>query len=170
MKITYTLFAIAMTAVGFTTNANAQSSATASLTATLITPISIANAGDMNFGSLAASATAGTAELGSLTGVITPTGGVTVVAGGDPASAAHFTVTGEGTNAFSLSFPAELDLTNTVGTNALSLTITSDVGTIVNLVAGTKTINFGGILAVPENTVAGTYENESGFEVTVQYN
>ena len=57
------IMAAAMLLVSYATNANAQSTATASTSAELVTPISITKVSDMNFGSVAASATAGTVAL-----------------------------------------------------------------------------------------------------------
>jgi len=174
MKITYTLFAVVIAAIGFTTNAKAQSAVTSTATATLIIPISIEETSSMNFGSLAASAVEGTAVL-TPAGGLTATPGVTIAAGGAPVTPAAFTVTGEGTNGFDLTFPASIALTSpAIGALPLALAITCDASTEVSssqaLVGGTKVLNFGGTLTIPANAVAGTYTNDANFTVSVQYN
>lgn len=167
MKMKIKFYAFAILAIACTTNAVAQSSATATTTATLVTPISISKVTDMNFGTIASSATAGTAVL-SNADVATATGGVSLP-GGTPTSA-QFTVTGEGTSAFSISLPTTVVLTGSVSGTLTVDTFTDDLGATSALVAGTKTVKVGATLNVPANTVAGTYSNTSDLAVTVNYN
>ena len=63
MKKTFLSFASAGLLMGFALKGNAQATAYASTTAVLVTPISIAKTVDMHFGTVAASATAGTVVL-----------------------------------------------------------------------------------------------------------
>lgn len=53
MKINYTLLSIAITAIGFATNANAQTSVKVPASVTFITPLSIVKTADMSFGTIA---------------------------------------------------------------------------------------------------------------------
>ena len=161
------IFTIALVALGFSVNTFAQSTATASSTALFLVPISITKNTDMNFGTLASSATAGTAVL-STSSVLSKTEGVTIVSG--TPTAAQFTVTGEGSKTFSVSRPASIELTGPASAT-LTLTLADDLsGTTGTLSSGTKVIKVGGTLAVPANTVAGTYSNATGLYVTVNYN
>ena len=58
-----TILVALLVVVGFSTNAFAQESATATATATIVTPIGITKSADMNFGNVASSGAAGTVVL-----------------------------------------------------------------------------------------------------------
>ena len=75
--------------VGFSTNAFAQASvtATASTTATIVTPIGISKTVDMNFGNVATNGTTGTVAL-TTAGTRTATGGISLPATAGTVSAA----------------------------------------------------------------------------------
>lgn len=164
------IFTIAILAISFLTNVNAQSSSTASIEAEFVTPISIAKVTDMNFGTVAASAASGTVILDYADGRTT-TGGVSLPAGSTLQSTAEFTVSGEGNSSFSVSIPSSAITLN--GSVAGSVTVgsfESDLGASSALVAGTKTIKVKATLNVPAGTVAGTYSNASDLIVTVNYN
>jgi hypothetical protein len=174
MKTTAKLLMSTILLAGLATGAKAQSTALASTTATLITPISISKDVDMNFGQIASSAAQGTVVLNYLDqGTIS--GGLTSPDGGATAKTAAFTVTGEATSAFSITIPTSILLTNSVGGNTLVVSdFIADAGAASALVAGTKVIKVGATLTVPANTVAGTYTNTgdvtNGLFVTVNYN
>jgi len=160
------IFALAILMMGFSASSFAQSSATATATATLVTPIAISKTVDMDFGTLAASATAGTVVLGT-DDVATPSGGVSLVSG-TPA-AAQFSVTGEGTSSFSISLPSSITLVS--GTDNLTVdTFGSSPSTTGTLTAGAATVKVGATLNVPANAPAGTYTNTADLTVTVNYN
>jgi len=169
MKNITKLFAIALVTLGTASASFAQSSKTASATATLITPIAISKTTDMNFGTVAASATAGTVAL-SYADVATPTGGTTLVAGGAARKAAEFEVTGQNSSSFSISCPTTIVLTsagNTLTVNGIA----ADAGTTNTLSAsGSKTIKVQGTLVVPGAAPAGVYTNTADLTVTVNYN
>jgi hypothetical protein len=152
--------------MGCSVSSFGQSSATATATATLITPISISGTADMDFGTVAASATSGTVLLGTDNSA-TPSGGVTLP-GGTP-TAAQFAVTGEGTSTFTVSLPASVTLVS--GTDNLTVdnfvSTPSGTGT---LTAGAATIIVGATLNVPANAPSGTYTNTTDLTVTVNYN
>jgi len=170
MKTSIKLFALGMILMGFGVNANAQSTATASTTATLIVPISIENTTPMNFGVVAASATAGTVMLDYSDGR-TATGGVTLPITGTGQTTAVFKVTGEGTSTFSISIPsAPITLTGSVSGSLTVGNFVCEQGASVALVSGTKNIKVKATLNVPANSVAGTYTNASDLSVTVNYN
>ena len=168
MKISTTLLVIAVSTVGFLTKASAQSPVTVSASATLITPIAIEKKADLNFGSLASSASAGTVVLG-FDDDATPALGVSSPDAGATATTAWFTVTGATSSTFSITFPTTLTLSN--GTDNLAVTgITSDSGTSSALVEGTKDFKLGATLSVPARATAGDYINTEAFEVSVNYN
>jgi len=170
MKTLTKLFALTVVTIGFSANSFAQSTATGSTTAVLITPISIAKTTDMNFGTVASSATAGTVVLDYVNGRTT-TGGTSLPAGSTTQTTAAFTVTGEGTSGFSITIPTSpITLTGSVAGSMTVGTFVADLGTSSALVAGSKIIKIKAILNVPASTVAGTYSNATGLAVTVNYN
>lgn len=173
------LLLLAIVVLGISTVSFGQSeSQAATATATLITPISILKSADLNFGTVASSNTAGTA-------VITPAGGasrtdgVTLMSGGATRTAASFTVSGEGTNGITVSYPTSIVLAGTT-TPANTLTVNtinaaSAAGTAITsggnipLISGALTINVGGTLVVPANTPKDVYVNTTALKVTVNY-
>jgi hypothetical protein len=163
------VFAIAI--FGFTAVSFGQSTATASTTALLIVPISISNQVNMNFGTVAASSTAGTVLLDFADGR-TKTGGATLPAGGGTlAKTAVFRVTGEGNSTFSISIPAApITLTGSVSGTMTASSFAADLGVTGTLASGTKDIKVKATLNVPADAVAGTYSNASDLFVTVNYN
>lgn len=169
-KVTIILTGVILMTIG-TLSVNAQSSATASSTATLITPISISNVDDLEFGTIASSATAGTVEI-AFDNTATATGGVTLMSSGATRTSAKFNVVGEGTSTVNISFPTSVLLTSGGGQTLTVDGITSVVGntgSTFNLVAGNRQIALSAVLNVPANTVAGVYANADDLEVTVNY-
>lgn len=152
-----------------TTGVNAQSTATASTTAVLVTPISVAKTTDLHFGTVAASATAGTVVLDYANGR-TATGGATLPASGATPTTGVFTVTGQGSSTFSISIPTTLTLTSGGGATMTVNNIICEQGTSGTLSSGTRALNIGATLVVAAAQVAGTYTNASDLLVTVNYN
>lgn len=151
----------------------ADATATASVDATVLTPIAISKAADLNFGSFAADSNeAGTVVLAT-GGARTFTGGASAVSSGTgTVTAASFNVTGDTTSTFSITLPsAAVTLTRATGTETMSVsTFVSDPSGTGALVAGAKTVNVGATLSVGAAQVAGTYANATGLPVTVAYN
>jgi len=170
MKNITRLFAITLVVLGFATTSFAQVSATATATGTIITPITITNAGNMNFGNVAVSATAGTVILAPAS-TRTITGGVTLPAVPGTVAAAHFDITGTANYTYSITLPSTAT-TVTSGANTMTVTaFTSNPGTTGTLSAtGTQTINVGATLNIAANQAAGTYVSGTPFQVTVNYN
>ena len=170
MKNITKIFAIALVVLGFATTSFAQVSATATATGTIITPISITNAGNMNFGNVAVSATAGTVILAPAS-TRTITGGVTLPAVPGTVAAAHFAVTGTPNYTYAITLPSTAT-TVTSGANTMTVTaFTSNPGTTGTLsAAGTQTIDVGATLNIASNQAAGTYVSGTPFQVTVNYN
>ncbi len=170
MKTISKLIGSVITLCAMTAGVNAQSTATASTTAVLVTPISIAKTTDMHFGTVAASGTAGTVVLDYADGRTT-TGGVTLPSGSTLQKTAVFTVTGEGNSGFSISIPSSpITLTGSVSGSMTVSNFADDLGASGTLVSGSKTIKVKATLNVGVGQVAGTYTNASDLAVTVNYN
>jgi hypothetical protein len=169
MKMKNKILVSAILSIVLSANSFAQSGQTATATATLITPISIAVANDMQFGSIAASGTSGTVTLDTATNSRSASGGVYLQSGGAAAQIAEFTVTGEANHSFTISSPATIALARSGGGSLnLALTGTATPSTLDDL--GSSTIKIGGTLTVPANSLSGTYTNTTDLTVTVNYN
>lgn len=174
MKMKTKMMVAAMLLTAFAANVNAQSTAYASTTAVLVTPISISKTTDMHFGTVAASGTAGTVVLDYADGR-TATGGASLPGGSTTQKTAVFAVIGEGTSGFAITIPAApITLTGSVSGTMTVGTFVCDAGASTTLVAGAKTLKVKATLNVPANAVAGTYSNalanSSALFVTVNYN
>jgi hypothetical protein len=166
-------FALTIVMLAFAVSSFAQSSATASVTAVILTPIAISNTVDMDFGILAGSVAPGTCDLAT-DGSRTATGGVTIMAGGTPA-AASFNVTGSAGAVYTITLPAGATtvsdgLGNTMTVNAW-VSNPTPTGT---LVLGASTLLVGATLNVGASQPAGTYNTSNAggsgeFTVTVNY-
>lgn len=155
--------------VGFSANVMAQSDVDSDALATLIIPISIANSVPMDFKTLGASDIAGTVVMtAASSAVLSATGGVTVISG--TPTAGEFTVTGEGTQAFTITLPS--DAATLSGSVSGDLTVDnwtcSEPLTTAALSGGTLVFYVGGTLNVGAEAVAGTYTGT--FNVSVDYN
>lgn len=174
MKTLRTLLVITIAVVGFTTNSFGQQGSsklsTVPAAANIITAISLQNtdANGLKFGDVIA---------GAGTVVVTPAGarsatGNTKLGNTSGAQAAHFTVTGEGTSAFTITKPtADITLTKSAGVTMTVGTWTCDKdGALATqaLTAGSATFNIGATLTVGATQEAGTYTGV--FEVKVDYN
>lgn len=170
MKTILKLIGSALLLTGFMISADAQSTATASTTAVLVTPISIAKTTDMHFGTVAASGTAGTVALDYANGRVA-TGGASLPAGSTLQKTGVFTVTGEGNSTFAITIPAApITLTGSVTGTMTVDNFLDDLGATGTLVGGTKIINVKATLNVAAGQPAGVYTNAAGLFVTVNYN
>lgn len=168
------LLLFALVVLGFSAASFGQSTITASSSATLVTPLSISKTEDLNFGTLAATGTAGTVDIDYLND-LTVSDGVEEI-GGTPKTAV-FTVTGAAGESFSVTIPSpsvELDMTGGGSTGVKVTGFACEEGSSATLSgstgSGTKTLHVKARLIVPANAVAGTYTNASGLFVTVNYN
>ncbi len=131
---------------------------------TVLAPISISASGNMDFGTMVTTGTAGTVT-------VTPAGARSSVnvdlLGGVP-SAASFDVTGDGNANYSTTLPSSTTLTS--GGNTMTVdTFTDDAGVNPKLPAGgSETFNVGATLHVGATQASGTYSGT--FSVTVNYN
>lgn len=158
--IAFSVFVFAVSLGAF-----AQSTATATATAVIVSPITIAQVNDMNFGNIIADADGGTVVLvpagtRTLTGLTSPSLPGTV-------NAASFTVTGLADAAYTVTLPASHTISS--GANNMTVdTFTSDAGATIT--GGSVTVNVGATLNVGASQPAGTYTSGTGFSVTVNYN
>jgi hypothetical protein len=170
MKNITKLFAIAIVVIGSASTSFAQVTATASTSATIITPIAITKTVDMNFGNVAVSPTiAGTVVLVPA-GTRSKTGGVTLPVTAGTVTAAKFNVTGQTGATYSITLPpADITLSN--GTQTMTVgTFTSTPVATGTLTGGTEEISVGATLNVAAGQASGLYTNASDLFVTVNYN
>jgi len=146
------------------------SSATASASATIITPISISKTIDMNFGNIAVGASLGTVVLAT-DGSRTKTGGVTLPATTGSPAAASFAVTGQGSYTYAITLPASATtITDGSSHNMTVDTWVSNPATTGTLSSGAQTLLVGATLHVAANQATGSYTSATPFTVTVNYN
>jgi len=167
MKKLIALFAAIVLVSGFTT-VSAQVTATATGSATIITPIAISKTTDMNFGNLAVSTAPGTIVLAPA-GTRTKTGGVTLPAVTGTFGAAVFHVTGSTGSTYSITLPSTYIISDGASHNMTIDTFTSTPSSTGTLTGGAQDIQVGATLNVAGSQVAGTYTS-TGFPVTVNYN
>ncbi|PKH66999.1 hypothetical protein CXF59_13950 [Flavobacterium sp. ALD4] len=163
-----TLLAI-LAIAAFSNNANAQSTASATAAATIVTPIAISNTAPMSFGNVAVTGTGGTVVL-LAGGGRNSTGGLTLPTTKGKVTAASFNVTGTAEYAYYVKLPTgPVELTGTSDSDKMGVTdFTSSLLGDGNLKDGTQTFTVGATLNVKDNQVAGAYTGS--FNVTVNYN
>ncbi len=168
MRLKLTLAALAATAA-FASPALAQTTASepAEARGTVLLPLTLTEDANLDFGTVLASAAAGTVNINSDSGVRTVTLGVTGVAI-NPGHRAQFT--GYGTPStqvnLSLTYPAFLvSGANVVGVNSMSF----DTGGATRTInaGGTFQVGVGGNFSIAANQANGLYTGT--FTVTAQY-
>jgi hypothetical protein len=170
MKNTTKIISLTIAMLALTISTFAQVSATATTSATVITPIAITKTTDMNFGNIAVSPTvAGTVVLAPA-GTRTKTGGVTLPAVAGTVAAAAFNVTGLGTSTYSITLPSSITLNGVPSGTMTVNTFTSTPSGTGALTAGAQTVSVGATLNVAAAQAAGTYSNTTDMTVTVNYN
>ena len=170
MKKLIALFAAIILVSGFTT-ISAQVTGTATGSATVITPIAIVNAGNMNFGNIAVSPTLPGTVLLTAGGVRSATGGVTLPAVAGTISVASFTVSGLASSTYSITLPTtDYPITFSTGTMIVNGFTSTPTTTGALSVGGSQTITVGATLNVGAAQLAGLYTNAAGFIVKVNYN
>lgn len=175
MKNTLKISAIALLFAGLTFTAQAQTGdpveETATATATIVAPLTLTNAGDMNFGNITATTAGGTV-------ILAPGGGRTADGVQLPATtgtvtAASFNVTGEANYAYTVTLPGSHTITKVASTETMALgTFTSSLTSNTTSLGagGTSSFNVGATLTLGAAQASGTYTNASGFTVSVVYN
>lgn len=174
MKNFTKVFAIAITMFGFATSSFAQETATATASATIVTPISIDKTIDMNFGDIAIqSITDGTVTLAPA-GTRTKTGGVTLPASATTSvAAASFDVAGENSYTYDITLPSSCVITDPISLETMTVSdftcsIVVTEGALSE--SGTETFTVGATLAVTGGQANGVYTNNVAFDVIVNYN
>jgi spore coat protein U-like protein len=150
--------------------------ATATASATVIAPINIVKVGDLSFGSFIPSGSPGTVVLDTVNGR-TLAGGVKPGPGGT-ISVAQFTINGQASTAYGISYATDVTLTGPTGSMPMALTQVSDLdhaiipGTTVPNgvlnVKGMQSLFIGGSLAVAGGQMPGDYYGT--ITATVNYN
>ena len=164
------ILAFSIMLIAFSAGAFAQLSATATASATIVSPLSIVNAGNMNFGNVAVGAGGGTV-------VLAPAGGRTTT--GDAAlptvigtvTPAIFTISGTPNTSYSITLPSTAA---TINSGANTMTVNSFSGDIVSPAtipaAGPATLRVGATLNVSGGQATGLYTSLPGDEFTVSIN
>ncbi|WP_026898964.1 DUF4402 domain-containing protein [Daejeonella oryzae] len=161
------IYLLALAVLGFSANSFAQATATASSSATIISPIAITKTADLNFGQIFTNPAAGTVVL-DVAGVRTASVHTLF---GSAQTRAQFDVTGSNASTFSITLPASpITLNGSVSGIMTVDNFVSDLGATGTLVAGAKTIIVGATLNIPAAVPTGVYTNASGLAVTVNYN
>lgn len=167
MKKTVFLLASLFVMVLATQQMMAQNSAdaTARVTATIITPISIEKTADLLFGKIVKSDAGGTVVIDTEDNAVYT--GVTEFANNINVSAAKFTVKGNAGNRYSISLPTSITISETGGATMTVNHFTSSPDVVIAS-NGTQTLSVGATLNVGADQAAGEYAGE--FTVTVAYN
>ena len=170
MKTVRKLSVLAVLLFAITAASFAQVSATSNASATIVTPIAIANTVEMNFGNVSPHPTLGGTVVLSPAGARTPTN-VTLPATTGTVTAASFTVTGQANFTYSITLPAGATTISSGGNDMTVDTWTSNPTPTGDLGAGgSQTLTVGATLNVAAAQAAGTYTLGTPFTVTVNYN
>jgi hypothetical protein len=157
---------LAAVAAVFTTPAYAAATDGTAKAITL-TPLSIVNYGDLDFGTTVATGTAGTVDVDASTDAVSTTGGA-VAAGGAP-TAARFYTYGTGLQTLQVTLGTAPTLTHSGGVATMNVTALTLNGPLIRTLsaAGLIDLHVGGSLAVGANQLDGLYSGT--FNVTVNY-
>jgi hypothetical protein len=165
------LYLTTLLLAGIATGVHAQETASATATATIVTPISITKNVDMNFGNVAVQSTTGGTVILSPAGGRTKTGGVTLPTTTGTVTAASFTVNGTGAYTYTITLPSSA---HSIASGANTMTVTAftsnPLAAAGQLTAGAQTLNVGATLNVAAAQPAGVYVSVTPFDVTVNYN
>jgi len=178
MKNFTKVFAIAIAMFGFATSsfAQAERTATADASATIITPITIVKNTDLDFGTIAIQASALNRSITLVAASDAAplyTDGITVPSTSVTPTAAKFTVSGAVDYTYSFTYPETISLTNTG--DPMTVTLSCNNGTtpgngVGTLLSGQDVLYFGGVLAISNTQTEEEYNNNAGLEVIVNYN
>lgn len=137
-------------------------------TATVLLPITITKTADLNFGKFMSSAAGGTVVV-STAGAQSVTGTLTTTAAlGATASAATFTISGEPSSTYAVSFPAQTVLDGPGADMTIGDFSTASTGTLGTFGAAAETLTVGATLTVNANQASGAYNGT--LDVAVNYN
>lgn len=169
MKI-YTLLKVFI-AFCFFNSMNAQNKASASASATIVTPIQIIKNSDIDFGSFTTNGAIGTLVLGADSkGVRVGSSNISLPNdSAKTASAAGFTITGQGDFAYNLILPTSDHLIYNGAESMIINGFTSSASKV--LADGKEVIYLGATLHVGAGQSVGAYSSlGSGIEIVVNYN
>ncbi len=160
---------LGLACAGLGVNAYAASTSNTA-TATVVTPISIAAANTLRFGSFSTSAAAQTVTINAQTSARTNSGVLLVTS---TTGAATFNVTGDGSLTYAITLPSNGTVNITTGTQTGPETMavssfTSFPATTGTLTAGAQTLSVGATITTVASQVAGAYTGS--FNVSVDYN
>lgn len=165
--------ALVLSVISF--NASAQAIATATASATIVSPISLAKNVDMNFGNLSvASFAGGTVTLDpsvAATRTASGGGGLSLPAISGTVSAAKFTVSGQANFTYAITLPSSAALSGPGApmlASAFTSSITGGIGTLDG--AGTQVFYVGADLDVAAAQAPGVYTTSGAFLIGVNYN
>ena len=134
---------------------------TAQASATVISPLTVTKQADLAFGKIVEPTSgSGTASVAANSGGALTLSGVTAP-GGQTVTAAHFTVTGDGTTAWTASVTAPTSLTS--GGNSIPFAVSTST-----LTGSPADVYVGGTITVASTTVPATYTGT--ITVSAQYN
>lgn len=154
----------------------AQSRATATISAAIVTPLIITHDGTgMNFGNISVQATTGGTVILTPVGTRTSDGGVILPNNIGAVSAAVFGVSGQAHYTYTVILPTNCTLTHTNNHDFMTVdTFTSSPSTATGAGVlnenGVQTLNVGATLNVAANQISGLYTSGAAFTVTVNYN
>jgi len=155
---------MAALSTGLYSAAASAASVTANASANVITPLTIAEGSGMDFGDVSVGTAGGTVILDT-TGGRSVTGDAEAVTGGTEA-AGVYNVTGLGTKAYSISFPASALISS--GGNTMTVnTFTHDAGATPALTGGLDSFNVGATLVIGPSQAPGAYSGT--YSLTVNY-
>jgi len=164
---------IVLLAAGIALHSFAQSYVVTTVSASVITPISIIKNVDMSFGNVAVSVSAPGSAILSPTGSRSTggSGGVTLPTTTGIVSAASFTVAGQANYTYAITLPSACVINDASGNTITGNSFTSTPATSGTLsVSGTQVLNIGATLNFAAGQPPGSYTNASGLPVTVNYN
>ena len=165
-------FIIVASLLGFSVQINAQVTASAHSTATIVSPLAISKTADLNFGNMAVTSAAGSIVTLAPTAAATRTesgGGVTFPAFTGTVSAASFVVSGVPGYTFDVTLPGGTLLEN--GPSSMfANNFTKSAGAGVLDAFGMQAFYVGADLIVAAAQPAGVYTTITPFVILVNYN
>jgi hypothetical protein len=156
--------------IGFSISGHTQVTASANVSATIVTPISITKTYDLNFGNIAPSSSGGEVVIDPA-GSRSASGGVTLPGTVGTVAAASFHVTGTPNYSYSITLPS-VPLTISSGGDNMTVNVFASEPAVTGTLdaSGSQTINVGATLHVVGSQTPGFYASGTPFTVTVNYN
>jgi hypothetical protein len=170
MKRTIRLIAFSGVLITASLRCYAQQTASAYASATIVTPISITPANDLDFGNIAVPPSIGGTVVIRPNGSRSATGGVVLPANSGNPAAAEFNIEGEEGFVYDIILP-EGPLTLSSGSGTMTITgFTSDPVNTGQLSSGGQLLHIGATLYVSPAQPVGTYISATPFSITMNYN